>query len=29
MMAAIIPECNGNYREDGKNIIFKEVEDEV
>lgn len=28
MMAAIIPECNGNYREDGKYIIFKEVENE-
>lgn len=26
MMAAIIPECNGNYREDGKYVIFKEVE---
>lgn len=27
MMAAIIPECNSNYREDGKDVIFKEVEE--
>lgn len=25
-MVASVPECNGNYREDGKYIIFKEVE---
>lgn len=25
MMIASIPECNRNYREDGKDVIFKEV----